>query len=64
MEQEKPIFLYELRKRPPEKPLTLNELSSLREINHKFLKEDKNALDLLIQYCKHCNLINGLSDFI
>jgi len=57
MEQEKPIFLHELRKRPPEKPLTLNELSSLREINHKFLKEDKNALDLLIQYCRHCKKI-------
>lgn len=55
MEKEKPAFLHELKKRPPEKPLTLNELSALREISHKFLKEDTNALELLIQYCKHRN---------
>jgi hypothetical protein len=61
MDKEKPAFLNELRKRPADKPLTLGELSSLRELGYKYLKEDTNALDLLIQYCKHRK--NELSSF-
>ncbi len=53
MEGEKPVFLHELKKRPPDKQLSINELSSLREIAYKYLKEDQNALDLLVEYCKH-----------
>ena len=51
MEKEKPAFLNELKKRPADKPLSLNELSSLRELSYKDIKEDQNALGLLIQYC-------------
>lgn len=55
MENEKPAFLQELKKRLPDKPLSLNELSSLREIGYKYLKEDPNALSLLVEYCRHRN---------
>ena len=53
MDSEKPLFLHEIKKRAHDKPLTLGELSSLREIGYKWLKEDTHALELLIEFCKH-----------
>lgn len=45
-------FLHDLSKRPLDKPLSLNEFSSLREITYKDFKEEPAALELLIKYCK------------
>ncbi len=45
-------FLQDLNKRPADKPLSLNEFSSLREISYKEFKEEPAALELLIKYCK------------
>ena len=53
IDSEKPGFLQEIKKRPHDKPLNLGELSSLREIGYKWLKEDTRALELLIEFCKH-----------
>lgn len=41
-------IIVELRKRPPEKPLSLSELAMLREIQYIFLKKEKTAMELLI----------------
>lgn len=41
----------EIKKRPPEKPLSLSELANLREVNYIFYKKERVILDLLIQYC-------------
>jgi hypothetical protein len=48
----------EIKKRPPEKPLSLSELANLREVNYIFYKKERVILDLLIQYCcdrMHCD---------
>lgn len=38
----------EIKKRPPEKPLSLSELANLREVNYIFYKKERVILDLLI----------------
>jgi len=53
MNKETSQFLNDLRKRPPEKPLSFGELISLRELGYINLKSDVNALELMLKYCQN-----------
>lgn len=53
MNKEITQFLNDLRKRPSDKPLSFSELISLRELGYIPLKNDINALELLLKYCQN-----------
>lgn len=44
----------DIKKRSSEKPLSLSELATLREINYIYYKKEKCTLDLLVLYCCDC----------
>jgi hypothetical protein len=46
----------EIKKRPPEKPLSLSELATLREVSFIHYKKEKVVLELLVQYCCDCSV--------
>ena len=47
-------IIAELNKRSSEKPLSLSELATLRDITYVFYKREKSALELLVYYCCDC----------
>ena len=55
-------FLDEIKKRPLEKPLSLNELSSLRMLTHHELESNPKCLELLVEYCKISNFLHHSID--
>lgn len=44
-------IIADIKKRVPDKPLSLSELATLREINYVFYKKEKCAIELLVLYC-------------
>ena len=50
----------EIKKRPGEKALCLSELAMLRDVHYVNYKVEKSVLELLIQYCCDCIIINRL----
>ncbi|CAD8106012.1 unnamed protein product [Paramecium primaurelia] len=51
MKKQSEEIVNEIRKRQPDKPLSLTELAMIREIQYMYLKKEKCVLDLIIQYC-------------
>lgn len=45
----------ELKKRTPDKALSLSELATLRDINYIYYKKEKCAIELLAKYCCDCS---------
>lgn len=61
MKKQSEDILNEIRKRQPDKPLSLTELATIRELNYVHLKQEKSVLDLLILYCCDCTSLTHLA---
>lgn len=57
MKKQNEDIVAEIRKRQPDKPLSLTELATIREISYIDLKKEKAVLDLLILYCCDCKCL-------
>ena len=53
-----PQILSEIKKQPPDRQLTLGDLSNFKEIEYRYLKDNVPALELMIKYCKNRNKPN------